>query len=52
MFLGVSSGLVRSQLVSGVRHYSLQKVLGPAKPLWFLKGNGFVMEPGHFYQVV
>lgn len=35
-----------------MRHYALEKVIGPAKPLWFVKGDGFVMEPGIVYQIV
>ena len=29
-----------------------EKVLGPAKPLWFAKGQGFTMEAGMVYQTV
>ena len=35
-----------------MRHYARDKVLGPAKPLWFIKGGGFLMEPGMHYQIV
>lgn len=35
----------------GVRHYSREKTLGPAKPLWFIKGQGFLMEPNMYYKV-
>ncbi len=36
---------------SGMRHFAREKVLGPAKPLWFLKGCGFTLEAGEVYQV-
>lgn len=35
----------------GVRHYNREKTLGPAKPLWYIKGQGFLMEPNMYYQV-
>ena len=34
----------------GMRHYAREKVVGPAKPLWFAKGS-IVLEPKTFYQV-
>ena len=36
---------------SGMRHFAREKVLGPAKPLWFLKGCGFTLDAGEVYQV-
>ena len=35
----------------GMRHYSKEKVLGPAKPLWFVRNAGFMMEAGLLYQI-
>ena len=35
----------------GMRHYGKEKVLGPAKPLWFIKGDGFHMEANKVYEV-
>lgn len=35
-----------------MRHYAKDKVLGPAKPMWFCCGDGFLMEPNKFYLIV
>ena len=32
------------EITEGVRHYNREKTIGPAKPLWFVSGNGFTME--------
>jgi hypothetical protein len=34
-----------------MRHFAREKVLGPAKPLWYVKGIGFTMEAGLVYQL-
>lgn len=35
----------------GLRHFPREKVLGPAKPLWFLKGHGITIDAGCVYQL-
>lgn len=35
----------------GLRHFPREKVLGPAKPLWYVKGSGFTMDAGLVYQL-
>lgn len=37
-------------LSKGIRHYSREKVLGPAKPLWFARAD-IVLRADHYYQV-
>lgn len=39
------------QNTSGMRHYTKEKVIGPAKPIYYLK-KSFQMEKGMVYQVV
>ncbi|CAK8992499.1 Uncharacterized protein SCF082_LOCUS3131, partial [Durusdinium trenchii] len=39
------------QLVWRVRHFAREKVVGPAKPLWYLRGSGFTADAGSVYQV-
>ena len=37
--------------LAGMRHYVKEKVLGPAKPLWFVRGDGFTMEANMVYEI-
>ncbi|CAK9072441.1 Uncharacterized protein SCF082_LOCUS35627 [Durusdinium trenchii] len=37
-------------LIPGLRHYPREKVVGPAKPLWFAKGD-IVLQPSMQYQI-
>ena len=34
-----------------MRFYAREKVLGPAKPMWYVKGTGFRMEPDMLYEI-
>ena len=43
--------LILETMIQGVRHYPREKVIGPAKPLWFLK-KSFVCEPNMWYKVI
>lgn len=36
---------------SGMRYYNREKTLAPAKPLWYIKSKGFVMEAKRAYQI-
>ena len=37
--------------LAGMCHYVKEKVLGPAKPLWFVRGDGFTMEANMVYEI-
>lgn len=46
-----SSAAPSLEITEGVRHYNREKTIGPAKPLWFVSGNGFTMEADTYYKV-
>ncbi|CAK9043211.1 unnamed protein product [Durusdinium trenchii] len=48
--LAASEFLVLLWRSLGIRHYSREKVLGPAKPLWFARAD-IVLRADHYYQV-